>query len=126
MNKTYIFYYDKDHPVDDARHEVFLAHDEMKCTADVEEVRISECVNATFDDGTTLYVFDYELDEVEEPKKNVYLMKIESFFPAGSSFGSRLKIRPMQLSEQKNTARDILNMVTEEITNSILFSVSRN
>ena len=86
MKKTYIFHYDKNHPVDDTRHAAFLAHDGMKCIADIETERVGECVDATFDDGISLYVFDYELDEAGDPKKNVYLMKIEGFFSGWKQF----------------------------------------
>ena len=80
MEKKYIFHYDKTQPgCSTIIRKKMIAHDEMECSADIEDCGVLDVINVLFDDGTELSVFVYELEEVNEMDDKL-VDKIASFF----------------------------------------------
>ena len=67
MGKKYIFHYDQTKP--SWRREIrdmHIAHDEMTCSAELEDFGVLDIVTISFDDGVVFNAFVHELEEVSE------------------------------------------------------------
>ena len=65
MEKKYIFHYDKMKPPWRKNIlDMMIAHDGMICSTDIEDFGALDLVYISFDDGTGLNAFVYELEEV--------------------------------------------------------------